>query len=163
MSRRQRSPRSLRSQRPQWTPQGEALTQLILEIFKVNGRLLAAGDRLAAELGLTSARWQVLGAIALASAPQPVASLARSMGLTRQAVQRLVNELEAEGFVARDDNPHHQRARLVVMTTHGREAYDTVSRLQVPWVNDLASCLPAKSLAAASDVLATLTRQLDDA
>jgi DNA-binding MarR family transcriptional regulator len=147
--------------RTAWTPQGEALTQLILEIFKVNGRLLAAGDRLAAPVGLTSARWQVLGAIALASSPQPVASLARSMGLTRQAVQRLVNELDAEGFVAFDDNPHHQRAKLVVLTKQGRDAFDAVSRLQVPWANDLAAGVSAKSLAAASQVLATLTRQLD--
>jgi DNA-binding MarR family transcriptional regulator len=144
-----------------WTTQGEALTQLILEIFKVNGRLLAAGDRLAAPVGLTSARWQVLGAIALASSPQPVASLARNMGLTRQAVQRLVNELEAERFVAFDENPHHQRAKLVVLTKQGREAFDAVSRLQAPWVNDLAANLPAKSLAAATQVLATLTRELD--
>ena len=150
-----------RSEKARWTPHGEALTQLILEIFKVNGRLLAAGDRLAAPVGLTSARWQVLGAIGLASSAQPVASLARSMGLTRQAVQRLVNELAAEGFVAFNDNPHHQRAKLVVLTKRGRDAFDAVSRLQVPWVNDLAAHLPAKSLAAATQVLAALTRQLD--
>ncbi len=49
-----------------------------------------AGDQLLAEFGLTSARWQVLGAVALSGAPQPVASIARNMGLTRQAVQRVV-------------------------------------------------------------------------
>ncbi|MDH3233798.1 MAG: MarR family transcriptional regulator, partial [Alphaproteobacteria bacterium] len=41
----------------------EAVTALILETFRLNGRLLAAGDRLVGDLGLTSARWQVLGAI----------------------------------------------------------------------------------------------------
>src|SRR6266542_6797188 len=96
------------------TPQGQALTSLILQIFTLNGRLLTAGDRLAGPVGLTSARWQVLGAIALAASPQPVANLARNMGLTRQAVQRTVNELSAEGFVGFDANPHHQRAKLVV-------------------------------------------------
>jgi len=40
------------------------MTNLILEIFRVNGLLLAAGDRLTRDLGLTSARWQVLGALA---------------------------------------------------------------------------------------------------
>jgi DNA-binding MarR family transcriptional regulator len=145
------------------TPQGEALTGLILEIFKANGRLLAAGDRLAGPIGLTSARWQVLGAIALAASPQPVSNLARNMGLTRQAVQRSVNELAAEDFVAFDENPHHQRAKLVVLTKKGHAAYEAVSRLQVPWANALASELPAKDLAAAARVLAVLTRRLEAA
>ena len=36
------------------TKAGKAFTELILEIFQFNGRLLAAGDRLAKPLGLTS-------------------------------------------------------------------------------------------------------------
>jgi hypothetical protein len=51
--------------RPRHRPAGKAATALILEVFRFNGRLLAAGDKLVANLGLTSARWQVLGAIAL--------------------------------------------------------------------------------------------------
>jgi DNA-binding MarR family transcriptional regulator len=143
------------------TAQGQALTNLILEIFRVNGRLLAAGDELAEPVGLTSARWQVLGAIALAMSPQPVANLARNMGLTRQAVQRLVNELAAEGFVEFEDNPHHQRAKLVVLTKKGRGAYDSISRLQAPWVNTLATDLSTKDLTTATRLLETLTERLE--
>ncbi|ANW03652.1 hypothetical protein LMTR13_29435 [Bradyrhizobium icense] len=43
--------------------------------------------------------WQVPGAIALAPSPQPVAWLARSMGLNRQGVQRIVNEMAEDGLV----------------------------------------------------------------
>ena len=60
------------------TPGGEALTDLFLAVFRLNGRLLAAGDHLVSDLGLTSARWQVLGAIAHAPSPQPVAWRATS-------------------------------------------------------------------------------------
>ena len=63
----------------------DAVTELVLETFRLNGQLLAAGDALVAKVGLTSARWQVLGAIALSAAPLPVAHIARNMGLTRQA------------------------------------------------------------------------------
>src|SRR5712692_9690594 len=83
---------------PADTPAGTALTELILDVFRLNGRLLAAGDRLVADIGLTSARWQVLGAIALAATPSPVAHLARGMGLTRQGAHRTVNDLGAEGL-----------------------------------------------------------------
>ena len=41
---------------PARTAEAIALTELILETFRLNGCLLAAGDRLTADLGLTSAR-----------------------------------------------------------------------------------------------------------
>ena len=59
--------------RPQRTPAGDALTNLMLDLFRLNSLLLTAGDRLVARLGLTSARWQILGAIVDAERPQPVA------------------------------------------------------------------------------------------
>ncbi len=55
------------------SPEGDALTDMILTMFRVNNLALTSGDRLVAPLGLTSARWQILGAIALADRSQPVA------------------------------------------------------------------------------------------
>jgi DNA-binding MarR family transcriptional regulator len=139
----------------------EGLTGLILEIFRVNGALIAAGDRLVADLDLTSARWQVLGAIALSPAPEPVARLARAMGLHRQGVQRIVNELEAEGIVALADNPHHRRARLVRLTQKGEALFREADRRQKPWAKDLAKGLDAKAIAAAQRLLQSLRERLE--
>src|SRR4051794_41841365 len=91
------------------TPGGEAVTRLIMDLFGLNNRMLAAGDRLVAGLGLTSARWQILGAIVAAERPQPVAWLERDLGANRQNVQRIVNDLHADGLVAFETNPHHRR------------------------------------------------------
>ncbi len=143
------------------TPAGEALTGLILELFRLNGRLLAAGDRLVAPLGMTSARWQVLGAAALAAAPETVARLARAMGLNRQGVQRIVNELEAEGFVELRPNPHHARAKLVGLTARGRATFAAADRLQAPWVNALAQGRGAAALSAAAALLRDLRERLE--
>src|ERR1700726_5361253 len=106
------------------TPAGEALTNLMLDLFRLSSRLLTVGDRLAAGLGLTSARWQILGAITSAERPQPVAWLARDLGGNRQNVQRIVNDLQKMGFVALEENPHHRRASLVVLTDKGRQTLD---------------------------------------
>jgi hypothetical protein len=65
--------------------------------------LLAAGVQLVEKIDLTSARWQVLGAIALSAVPLPVAQIARNMGLSRQAVQRLVIEMERDRRVCSSD------------------------------------------------------------
>src|SRR5271166_4204772 len=98
------------------SPPSNAISELILEVFRLNGRLLEAGDALVADIGLTSARWQVLGAVALSAVPLPVAHIARNMGLARQSVQRLVDEMLADGLVRHAPNPHHRRAKLVLLT-----------------------------------------------
>lgn len=141
------------------TSAGVAVTDLILETFRFNGRLLAAGDRLTADQGLTSARWQVLGAIQ--DAPASVAQIARDMGLTRQAVQRLANELAADGFVAFADNPQHRRAKLVRLTETGTKSLRTVMRRQTAWSNQLAEGIAAKDLHKALAVIRTLRGRLD--
>jgi DNA-binding MarR family transcriptional regulator len=141
----------------------EELTALVLEIFRVNGTLISAGDRLVADLGLTSARWQVLGAIALSPTPEPVARLARAMGLHRQGVQRIVNELEAEGIVALADNPHHRRARLVRLTRNGEALYREANRRQKPWARNLAKALDTKTIASAQRLLQSLREHLEQA
>ncbi len=143
------------------TPAGRALTGLILAIFRLNGRLLVSGDRLVADLGLSSARWQVLGAIALAETPQSVARLARNMGLNRQGVQRIVNEMRDEGLLELRPNPHHRRAHLVVLTRRGKDAHDAADRLQAPWVNALAKGVSAKELATTHKVVEALCGRLE--
>lgn len=120
---------------------GNGVGRLIFEIFRLNGGLLAAGDALVGPLGLSSARWQVLWAMDIAGRPEPVAHLARTMGLTRQGVQRIVNELVADGLVGLAANPHHARARLVVFTPKGREVYDAAEALRRPWLAALAADL----------------------
>ena len=144
------------------TPLGDAVTDLILEVFRLNGRLLVAGDRLVASLGLTSARWQVLGAIALSDRPQPVAWLARSMGLNRQGVQRIVNELTKDGLVEFAPNPNHQRAHFAVLTKRGRTAFQEAERLQGPWVNGLSKGLNLKDIATAKRIATALRERVEN-
>jgi DNA-binding MarR family transcriptional regulator len=142
------------------TPGGTALTTLILDLFSLNNRLLAAGDRLVAKLGLTSARWQVLGIIVAADRPQPVAWLARDMGANRQNVQRIVNDLEKDGLIAFEPNPHHRRAQLVVLTNKGKQTFEVAMRLQAPWINELSEGLRVKDIETTRSVMSALRSKL---
>jgi DNA-binding MarR family transcriptional regulator len=143
------------------TPAGEALTDLMLDLFRLNSLVLTAGDRLVARLGLTSARWQVLGAIVAAERPQPVAWLARDLGANRQNVQRIVNDLHKDGLVAFAANPHHRRAQLVILTGKGKRAFDAAMDLQAPWVNGLSAGLAVKDIETVHRVITALRRKLE--
>jgi len=146
---------------PKRTASGDAVTDLVLDLFRLNNQLLAAGDRLVAQLGLTSARWQILGAIVAADFPQPVAWLARNLGAHRQNVQRIINDLAKEGLVGFETNPHHRKAQLVVVTKKGKQAFDAAMRLQAPWSDSLSEGLSVKDIETAHRVMLTLRQNLN--
>jgi DNA-binding MarR family transcriptional regulator len=145
---------------PGHSPGAEAFTKLVIETFRLNGRLLEAGDGLCADLGLSSARWQVLGAID--EEKLPVAHIARNMGLTRQAVQRVAGELEREGFLAFSENPHHRRAKLASLTAKGRAALDEVTKRQIVWANKVVAGIDPATLSTAAKLGETLRQRLAD-
>lgn len=147
---------------PARTPAGEILSSIMLDLFRLNNGLLTSGDRLVEGLGLTSARWQMLGAISAAERPQPVAWIARDLGANRQNVQRIVNDLANDGLVRFETNPHHRRAQLVVLTDEGRQAFEAAMCLQAPWVNRLADGVTVNEIKAAHRVMMKLLANLED-
>ena len=147
--------------RPSRTREGDAATDVVLRTFRANGRFLAAGDLLAAQEGLTSARWQVLGALALSGRPLTVPQIARRMGLSRQSVQASVNRLQADGLLEAAANPDHRRSPLIRRTELGERKYAALQRRQVRWVNELAAGLKVADLATTARVLAQLSDRLD--
>jgi DNA-binding MarR family transcriptional regulator len=137
------------------TPAGDALTELVLATFALNGRFLAAAEELARPAGLTAARWQVLGAVL--RGPRPVSEIARVMGLARQSVQRLADLLVEQGLAAYEDNPAHRRAKLLVATDAGLAAVRSIHDAQVAWADRVTAGLEVAELDAA---LATVERLL---
>lgn len=136
------------------------VSRVALEIFRLNGELIAAGDILVAPLGLTSARWQVMGAVAEARGGLPVAALARNMGLVRQSVQRIVNELVAEGLLRLDPNPHHRRAKLVRLTEEGQSRFDGASARWRPVADAVLAALGPRDTEEALRLLAAIRAAL---
>ena len=145
------------------TPDGRALVDLTLEIYRLSGALVAEGDRLSAHLGLSGARWKVLGALEMAERPQTVSQIARRMGLTRQSVQRLVHDLCAEGYLELIENPDHRTARLARLTTKGAEAFRMLDEVEAEWANGLADGLDRLALSRAAQVLGELKVRIDTA
>jgi DNA-binding MarR family transcriptional regulator len=141
------------------TPQGDAFTDLIIEVFRANGLLLEAGDRLTHPVGLSSARWQVLGVVE--HGPISVAHVARTMSLARQSVQQTADGLEQDGFITYAENPFHRRSKLMRLTPKGRAALDDVEQRRVAWANAIAEAFAVEDLRAAIDLLRQVRERLD--
>lgn len=138
---------------------GANFTKLILETFRLNGALIAAGDQLVGDVGLTSARWQVLGT--LHESPSTVAEIARRMGLTRQNVQRIADCLAKDGFATTSTNPAHRRAKLYSLTLRGRTVMEEASHRQAEWANKIADGIDSTEIAEAVSLMAVLKKRLE--
>ena len=140
------------------TPAAAAFSDLVLQIFRLNGLLLDAGDWLTAPSGQTSSRWQVMGCID--HTPQTVAAVARTMGLARQSVQRTADLLVTDGLAAYEPNPDHKRAKLLRLTPEGQRVLTAIEEAQATWANRVAHSLKEADLQAAAQVLAAVERAL---
>jgi DNA-binding MarR family transcriptional regulator len=120
---------------PDRTPAGDALTEMVLPVFELNGEFLAAAEMMTRPVGLTPAWWQVLGATL--DDALPVAEIARrvGLGLARQSVQRVADLLVERGWAVYRDNPGHRRAKLLEPTPEGRRALGRLRTAQHAWAN----------------------------
>ena len=143
------------------SPKVRVLTDIMLAIFRVHGRLLEKGDELVRPLRLTSARWQALGAVALAGSPRSAPQIAVSMGMTRQGAQKQLNALVREGFFEQRPNPRHERSPLYALTALGLRAYAAAMALEVVWARALGEGLPLQDLKQTLCALDALYARLD--
>src|SRR5579864_4804688 len=95
------------------TPKGEAATALILRLLELTGIMNDHGQKITKPVGQTPVRWKVLGAVR--DGPLTVSQIARRMGVDRQGVQRVANDLMKEGSVRFEDNPDHRRSPKVAL------------------------------------------------
>jgi DNA-binding MarR family transcriptional regulator len=129
------------------TEVGDAFSRLTVQIFRLDGLLTAAGDRLAQPSGQTTARWRVLAAVE--AEPIPVAQIARAWSLARQSVQRVADDLERDGLVSYVENPKHRRAQLVRLTPRGRSVLRRVQAAQRDWADAVGEQVGMAQLRAA--------------
>ncbi|MDR7380532.1 MarR family winged helix-turn-helix transcriptional regulator [Promicromonospora iranensis] len=103
-------------------------------IFEVNRLLRDAGERVSAAAGQTHSRRMILQ---VAGDRATVPDIARRLGLQRQSVQRVADDLVEAGLARYEDNPRHRRSRFLVTTAAGKSALAAIQRAHRDWVADL--------------------------
>ncbi|WP_244224047.1 MarR family winged helix-turn-helix transcriptional regulator [Streptomyces tirandamycinicus] len=128
-------------------------------MFRLNGQFLGVADELARPAGLTSAWWQVLGAVL--REPLPVAGIARAMGITRQSVQRIADLLVGNGLAEYVPNPAHRRAKLLRPTAEGMAAIEKIGPGHAELAGRLAGHLGDEQFAETVRVLERLSAAME--
>ena len=130
---------------------------LVLSILRLNGLLIAEGDAMTEKLGLTHARWKVIGAIALSTNGLTVPGIAKVLGQSRQAVQRITDVMIEDGILEYQNNP--KRSVLVTLSEQGKDIYSTLREIQDPWANNVTEEIPVEELETALRLVRRLIKK----
>ncbi len=100
----------------------QAITELMLEVAQCFFRIRAVGQKTGFFTGWGGGAFGFMRSLALLG-PLTVSQIAKMRPTSRQRMQRLANELAAEGLVEFVDNPRHRRAKLARLTRKGKARY----------------------------------------
>lgn len=110
---------------PVTPPPADELALLAADIFEAAGVLRRYGEHIAGAAGQTQARWQLMSTVSDGEWTVPAA--ASRLGVSRQAVQRIANELVSEGLCGFRANPRHHRSPFLQLTGRGRDALAVIT------------------------------------
>lgn len=127
----------------------DEMALLIADVFELAGLLRRSGEAVAAGEGQTQARWQLLSVISDQALTVPQA--ARRLGVTRQGVQRVANDLVAADLAELRPNPDHRTSPLLAPTDSGRRVLRAITERAVVVNDRLADALEPPTLQATRD------------
>ncbi|MDH5648298.1 MAG: MarR family winged helix-turn-helix transcriptional regulator [Gammaproteobacteria bacterium] len=107
--------------------QQTALNEVIHETRRLFQALGSEVNELHQDLGISSSRRAVLECLEKMG-EQTVPRIAQDLSVSRQHVQRVVNELLELGLIEARSNPLHKRSQLLAMTALGRRIFKTMEQ-----------------------------------
>ncbi|MFD5584129.1 MarR family winged helix-turn-helix transcriptional regulator [Streptomyces sp. NPDC127063] len=143
----------------------DALAGRLTEVFDVVGplyrRVQRAVEQGQAVEGLSVGVRAVL-ALLHRNGPMTVPQMGRAQALSRQFVQRMVNDAAARGLVETTPNPAHQRSSLIRLTAEGQAAITAVLGREHALLRQVGGGLTEQDVTACLRVLGAMLRVFDD-
>jgi MarR family transcriptional regulator, transcriptional regulator for hemolysin len=116
-------------------------------------------DRRLGAIGLTRAQWQALGNLKRMG-PMTQAALAEIMEVETATIARLIDRLEAAGWIARKAEAQDRRVKLVTMTDKATAIMDEVGVIGQKLRDDMLVDLSPSELEALIGTLTTIKSRL---
>lgn len=93
---------------------------LIADVYELAGRSRRTSEAQARTLGQSVPRWHLMSVVS--DGPRSVSAAARRLGLARQSVQRVADQLVADGLARLRPDPADARAPRIELTAAGELA-----------------------------------------
>jgi DNA-binding MarR family transcriptional regulator len=136
---------------------GEAVAELMLEVAQCFFKIRALGQKTGLITSWGGGAFGFMRSIALLG-PLTVPQIAAMRPTSRQRMQRLADELAADGLVEFVDNPKHRRSKLVRLTRKGDARYGELKGRLLTIASTLGVALGEADIRDSIEIL----RQLSD-
>ena len=141
---------------------GEAIADLILDVAQFFFRIRAFGQKAGFMTSWGAGAFGFLRSLALLG-PLTVPEIARMRPTSRQRMQRLADELAAQGLVAFVDNPRHRRSKLVRLTRKGNRHYRRLNLQLLAIASGMGAELMESDIRKSIEILRRLSDEMKDA
>jgi DNA-binding MarR family transcriptional regulator len=135
----------------------EALAELMLEVAQCFFRVRALGQKAGLITSWGGGAFGFMRSLAMLG-PLTVPQIAQMRPTSRQRMQRLADELAADGFVEFIDNPRHRRSKLVRLTRKGDAHYRELNARLLALASTMGTGLSGSDIRNATAIV----RQLSD-
>lgn len=144
---------------PDRNRRGQLLETLVGEILQAFFDLRAAGQQEGLVNPSGAGTWGLLRLLG-DDGPMTVPAVARMRSVSRQYIQKLANELMAEGWIEMAENPGHKRSKLMRVTPRGEQQLRKLNRRFQAAMAAMADEFDPDRLRAAAETIAQLRKRL---
>jgi DNA-binding MarR family transcriptional regulator len=148
-----------RRARPIVDSKAEAIAELMLEVAQCFFRIRAVGQKTGLITSWGGGAFGFMRSLALLG-PLTVPRIAQMRPTSRQRMQRLADELAADGLVTFIDNPKHRRSKLVQLTPKGDVRYRELNDRFLVIASTMGAALSEADIRKTSEIVRRLS---DDA
>jgi len=141
---------------------GKELHNFFSEVFKLQHLLSQVIDQVHEQAGMRTPQKHLAEALQ-SGREMTVPDAAAHLGVSRQFVQTLSNEMAASGLLRFSDNPRHKRSKLISLTPQGREVLNKAQRIEAEIIERGTPQLDGEAVRAAASLTATLSEWLGEA
>ncbi|RED52522.1 MarR family winged helix-turn-helix transcriptional regulator [Aestuariispira insulae] len=140
-------------------PEGDAMFDLISNLMATFFKLRAAGKQVSEEAGWGSGTWSLMRTIQI-EGPQTVPQLAKRRPVARQRMQKIADDLVAQGLAQFINNPRHKRSQLLDLTAKGHNHVRRTTEQIRDMADVLATGMDLRSLDVTNDNIRELQKRL---
>jgi len=139
----------------------EAIAELMLEVAQCFFRIRAVGQKTGLITSWGGGAFGFIRSLALLG-PLAVPQIAQMRPTSRQRMQRLANELAAEGLVEFIDNPRHRRSKLVRLTRKGNVRYRELSARFLAIASTMGADLSEADIRRTTEIVRRLSNEVKE-
>ena len=134
----------------------EAIADLMLEVAQCFFRIRALGQKTGLITSWGGGAFGFMRSLALLG-PLTVPQIAQMRPTSRQRMQRLADELAAEGIVKFVDNPKHRRSKLVQLTPKGDARYRELNARLLSVATTMGVALSERDIRKTAEIMRRLS------